>query len=88
MPQTPSARSAPRPSAQRVIAGIARNLRTLRLRAEMSQHSAAQALNVSYQQIQKYENGRNRVTAEKIYTLRKLYDVPYSAFFEGLPEDE
>ncbi len=88
MSQTPCTRSTPCPSTRRVIAGIARNLRTLRLRADITQHSAARALNVSYQQIQKYENGRNRVTAEKIFTLRKLYDVPYSAFFEDLPEDE
>ncbi len=88
MPQPASARSAPRLCAQRLIVGIARNLRTLRVGADITQHSAARALNVSYQQIQKYENGRNRITAEKIYTLRKLYDVPYSAFFEDVTEDE
>lgn len=66
---------------------IGRNLKSLRLQADFTQHEVAEALDVTYQQVQKYEKGRNRITAEKIYRLKLLYDVPYAAFFEGLPQE-
>lgn len=63
---------------------IGRNIRALRTRAGYSQQDVAKVLGVSFQQIQKYETGKNRFPAETLYRLKKLYGVPYPYFFEGL----
>ena len=62
---------------------IGSNLRRLREKACLSQREAAQALGVSFQQVQKYETGSNRLPAEKLYLLKHLYDAPYSQFYAG-----
>lgn len=81
MPFTASTLSEP---STRIISTIGRNLKSLRRQADITQDAAAQALGITYQQIQKYEKGRNRITAEKLYRLKLLYNVPYEAFFDGL----
>ncbi|MCB1562198.1 MAG: helix-turn-helix transcriptional regulator [Alphaproteobacteria bacterium] len=63
---------------------IGRNIRNLRTRAGYSQQDIAKALGVSFQQIQKYEAGKNRFPAETLYRLKKFYGVPYPYFFEGM----
>lgn len=60
-----------------------RNLKILRTRYGYSQHAIACVLNVSYQQIQKYETGTNRLSAEGLFILKHFYDVPYDVFFEN-----
>lgn len=67
---------------------IGKNLARLRRRAGIGLVDVAQVLGVSYQQVQKYETGRNRISAARLYRLKWLYDVPYDVFFEGLPQDE
>lgn len=70
---------------QRVlIYNIAQNMRKLRLNRKLSQKRVAAHLGVSYQQLQKYEAGRNRFPAEKLFALKQLYKVPYDAFFRDL----
>jgi transcriptional regulator with XRE-family HTH domain len=41
-------------------------------------------LNISYQQLQKYETGQNRVSASRLYQIGRCLDVPLGYFFEGL----
>jgi transcriptional regulator with XRE-family HTH domain len=43
-------------------------------------------MGLSYQQIQKYESGKNRISASMLYEFAGRLNVPVSRFFEGLPE--
>lgn len=65
-------------------AAMGRNLQHLRLSAGLTQQDVAHYVGVSYQQIQKYEKGKNCPNAELIYRLGCLYDVPCLAFFRGM----
>lgn len=61
-----------------------KQLRTLR---RMSQTDVARKLNLSFQQIQKYEIGSNRVAASRLFELAQILEVPPSYFFEGLHDN-
>lgn len=50
----------------------------------LSQTDVAKELNLSFQQIQKYEIGSNRIAASRLYELSRILGVPTSFFFEGL----
>ena len=50
----------------------------------MSQTEVANALGVTFQQVQKYERGTNRVGASRLYDLSRILSVPVQFFFEGL----
>lgn len=50
----------------------------------LSQTDVAKELNLSFQQIQKYEIGSNRIAASRLYELARILNVPTSYFFEGL----
>ena len=51
-----------------------------------SQERLAVALNLTFQQVQKYERGANRVGAGRLYELSLALDVPVNYFFEELPD--
>jgi len=51
---------------------------------DMSQTDVATALGVTFQQLQKYEKGANRVSASRLQHLSQLLQVPVPFFFEGL----
>ena len=55
--------------------------RTLR---GMSQQRLAGELGLTFQQVQKYERGANRIGASRLYELSEVLDVPPSFFFEGI----
>lgn len=55
----------------------------LRAARGISQTALGQALGVSFQQVQKYEKGRNRVGAGRLQTIADHLGVPVSTFFEG-----
>lgn len=63
---------------------IARRMLAARKAARMSQQVAGEHIGVTFQQLQKYENGSNRVALGRLYGLAKAYKVPMSFFFEGL----
>jgi DNA-binding transcriptional regulator YiaG len=63
---------------------IGKNLKMLRKKARLTQEEVGLQLNVSFQQIQKYESGINRLPIEKLYALKYIYDVPYEYFFVGI----
>ena len=50
----------------------------------MSQTEVANALGVTFQQVQKYERGTNRVGASRLFDLSRILSVPIQYFFEGL----
>lgn len=54
----------------------------------LSQSDLGQALGLTFQQIQKYERGANRISASKLYDAAKLLQAPVSYFFEGLDETD
>jgi len=72
---------APR-SATAVDGYIGARMREQRLALEMSQEQLG---GVSFQQIQKYENGKNRVSAERLFGICKALNVPLSSMFERDP---
>ena len=51
----------------------------------LSQEKLADALGLTFQQVQKYERGVNRVSASRLYSLSKVLDVPITFFFEDIP---
>ncbi|MEH0194534.1 helix-turn-helix transcriptional regulator [Caulobacter sp. CCNWLY153] len=54
----------------------------------MSQEQLADALGLTFQQVQKYERGANRVSASKLYATAKILGVTVQSFFDGLAEYE
>ncbi|MBA4801183.1 MULTISPECIES: helix-turn-helix domain-containing protein [Euryhalocaulis] len=50
----------------------------------MSQESLGEALGVTFQQVQKYERGVNRIGASRLYAVSHVLEVPVGFFFEGL----
>ena len=51
----------------------------------MSQEKLGNALGLTFQQIQKYERGANRIGSSRLYKLSQILSVPVSFFFEELP---
>ncbi|MFI4936829.1 MAG: helix-turn-helix domain-containing protein [Caulobacterales bacterium] len=61
----------------------------IRMRRRMqgvSQEKLADALGLTFQQVQKYERGANRVSASKLYEIAACLQAPVSYFFEGLAD--
>ena len=52
----------------------------------MSQERLAELLGVTFQQVQKYEKGVNRIAASRLYDIAGSLSVPVGHFYEGLPE--
>jgi len=67
---------------------VGKRIKQLRSMRRLSQTDVAQKLNLSFQQIQKYEIGSNRVAASRLFELSKILGVPTSYFFEGFADDE
>lgn len=65
---------------------VGKQIRSQRKKMGLSQEQLAQVFGVSFQQVQKYERGTNRVCASKLYILTKTLKVPVAYFYEGMPE--
>jgi len=63
---------------------VGTNVRRRRIERGMSQTALAQACGITFQQVQKYENGGNRVSASRLWQFAAVLDVPLEYFFEGL----
>jgi transcriptional regulator with XRE-family HTH domain len=61
-------------------------MRERRLALNLSQAKLAKTLGVSFQQIQKYEIGLNRVSAARLFDICKALNVPLSSMFERYPQ--
>lgn len=66
---------------------VGRKLKQIRTLRRLSQTDVARKLDLSFQQIQKYEIGSNRVAASRLFELAQILDVPPSYFFDGLHDN-
>ena len=64
---------------------VGRRVRVRRTLLGLSQEKLGEALGLTFQQVQKYECGANRISASRLYQIGHLLDVPVSYFFEELP---
>jgi transcriptional regulator with XRE-family HTH domain len=65
---------------------VGNRVRTRRLMLGMSQEALAEQLGLTFQQVQKYEKGINRISAGRLQQLCLILDVPVSFFFDNAPE--
>ena len=63
---------------------IGQRLKLRRTMLKMSQDELATMVGVTFQQIQKYESGANRISASRLFVFSKILNVDISFFFEGL----
>jgi transcriptional regulator with XRE-family HTH domain len=63
---------------------VGERLRKRREALEISQDELAQGLGITYQQLQKYERGDNRISAGRLYDAAKILKTSIAFFFEGL----
>ena len=71
-------------SADEVDAHVGRRLRQRRISLGISQEQLGAELGLTFQQIQKYEKGQNRISAGRLYKISTILSVPVEHFFEGL----
>ena len=62
---------------------LGRSIREQRTAAKISQTVLGKAIGVSFQQIQKYESGRNRMSVGQLWLLCNFLDVPITSMFDG-----
>lgn len=73
-------------TATEVDAFVGAQLKALRKAAQFSQTDLANRVGVTFQQIQKYERGTNRIGASRLWGFCKVFDVSPGKFFEGVEE--
>lgn len=64
---------------------VGKRIRMRRFMLAVSQTALANELGLTFQQIQKYEKGMNRVSSGRLQQISDILQVPISFFFEGLP---
>ena len=69
-----------------IDAHIGTRIRLARLEKSMSQEKLGECLSVTFQQVQKYEKGANRVGGSHLWAISQALDVPLPFFFEGLDD--
>ncbi|MGE5476706.1 MAG: helix-turn-helix domain-containing protein [Bacteroidales bacterium] len=79
--RTPSGRPNP------IDVHVGNRVRLRRTLLGMSQEKLGEALGLTFQQVQKYERGANRIGASRLYDLSRVLDVPVSYFFEDMGEE-
>ena len=75
------AKKAPNPTDKHVGARV----RMRRMMLSMSQEKLGDALGLTFQQVQKYEKGANRIGASRLQQIAHILQVPVSFFFDGAP---
>src|SRR5277367_5561364 len=65
---------------------VGSRIRLRRTLLGMSQERLGDALGLTFQQVQKYERGVNRVGASRLFDISRVLDVPISYFFDDMPE--
>lgn len=66
-----------------IDASVGAQVRALRRQRSLTQTQLGEVLGLTFQQIQKYERGTNRISASKLAMLAAALKVPVNAFFEG-----
>ena len=64
---------------------VGARVRMGRLMLGISQTDLAEAVGVTFQQVQKYEKGKNRISASRLQQMSQVLEVPIHFFFDGLP---
>ena len=64
---------------------VGARVRVRRTLLGMTQTNLGDAIGVSFQQMQKYENGANRISASRLFTLSRVFDLPIEYFFDDMP---
>ena len=67
---------------------VGSRVRQRRTLAGLSQTALGEALGLTFQQVQRYECGKNRIGASNLWKLTQALDVPVSFIFEGVVEDQ
>jgi transcriptional regulator with XRE-family HTH domain len=73
---------------RRIDQHIGERIRLRRTELGLTQEQLAGTLDVSYQQIQKYETGANRISASRMFELARRLEVDMGYFFDGLAFDD
>jgi transcriptional regulator with XRE-family HTH domain len=63
---------------------VGRRLRSQRMLKGLSQEKLADSLGITFQQVQKYENGTNRLSASRLFLVSQALDIGLGYFFEGI----
>ncbi len=70
-----------------VDAHVGRRVRLRRTLLGMNQSALGHAVGLTFQQIQKYERGANRIGSSRLYQFSQVLDVPVSYFFDEMPKE-
>ena len=81
-PRVPKEKERPSP----IDVHVGTRIRLRRTLLGMSQERLGEALGLTFQQVQKYERGVNRVGASRLFDLSRVLDVPISFFFDDMPD--
>lgn len=73
------------PSIHAVDCHVGARVRLRRRAVGMSQAQLAQAIGVTFQQVQKYEQGTNRISASKLFEIARTLGTSVAYYFDGLP---
>ena len=82
MAKKPKTRGGPNP----IDIHVGSRVRLRRTLLGMSQEKLGDAVELTFQQIQKYERGANRIGSSRLYQFSKVLQVPVSFFFDDMPE--
>ena len=66
---------------------VGRRVRLRRTMLGLSQEKLGEAIGLTFQQVQKYERGANRIGASRLYELSQILEVPVSFFFDDMPAE-
>jgi transcriptional regulator with XRE-family HTH domain len=88
MGRTVSGRTSLKQSLKHIDEKLGHRIRVRRRLMRMNQQTLAQAIGVSFQALQKYEAGENRVSASALLQIARVLNTPISYFFEDLDQPE
>ncbi len=67
---------------------VGKQLRNRRTLLGLSQEKLADSVGVTFQQVQKYERGSNRISASRLYSFSKILDVSIDYFYDGISDKD
>jgi transcriptional regulator with XRE-family HTH domain len=70
-------------SATKIDKLVGRNIRVRRLASGLTREELGAKLGVTFQQVQKYEKGINRIGSGRLYEIAEIFEVPVKSFVEG-----
>ncbi|MFD2234443.1 helix-turn-helix domain-containing protein [Phaeospirillum tilakii] len=74
-------------SANPVDVHVGSRVRLRRTLLGMSQEKLGEAIGLTFQQVQKYERGANRIGSSRLFDLARILDVPISFFYDDMPDE-